>query len=537
MTQRARHGILPWAAFFLPVFLIGCSTAKRLDKVDRRALGFIETAQERKLAADQHVNPRLDAYRPFAGDASGVIHVNLRKALDLASVHSREYQSARETLYETALALVVAAHEWDWNITNTWNGVLGRDFEVPETTLTGTGSMGFTHRFLSGAKLTTTLAVDSLRYLSGDHSVDISSLAGITLTQPLLSGYGPLVSRESLTQAERNLIYALRTFVRAKKKLLITIAERYYGVLSARDSLDIARQNYKNLTLSRKRSEAMAQSGRVPNFQVDQARQKELSAKSSVVLREEDYQSSKDELKRALGLPLSVELEAEHGDLERLAAADLPQPSMPFKDACDYALAHRLDFATVNGRLADAERQVLIHLDALRPKLDLVLAGRAGSPADGHLRRLEFEKGRYSAGLNAELPLDITNDLVAYRLALIAEDRQRRAVSIERDRIVADLRAVWRRLASARQNYEIQQLSVTLAEKRVESTELLFQAGRVNIREVLDARDSLIIARNAVTLALVNHRISWLQLLDQLEMLSTEPGSLWSPALKLATKP
>jgi outer membrane protein TolC len=78
---------------------------------------------------------------------------------------------------------------------------------------------------------------------------------------------------------------------------------------------------------------------------------------------------------------------------------------------------------------------------------------------------------------------------------------------------------------------------VTLAEKRVESTELLFQAGRVNIRELLDARDSLIVARNAVTLALVNHRLSWLRLLDQLEQLSTEPGSLWAPALTLANGP
>jgi hypothetical protein len=32
----------------------------------------------------------------------------------------------------------------------------------------------------------------------------------------------------------------------------------------------------------------------------------------------------------------------------------------------------------------------------------------------------------------------------------------------------------------------------------------------------------------------VNHRLSWLRLLYQLEQLPTEPGSLWSPALDIA---
>ena len=212
----------------------------------------------------------------------------------------------------------------------------------------------------------------------------------------------------------------------------------------------------------------------MPLFQVDQARQKELTAKSSVITRGEDYQSSKDDLKRVLGLPLSVEIETERGDLDRLMLGSLPEPPMSFEAACDQALACRLDFATVNGRLADAERQVLVRRDELRAHLDLTLTGHATSPTDSRLRGIDFDNGRYTVGLGGDLPIDQTNELAAYRLALISAARRRRDVSIERDRIVADLRSVWRRLASVRQNYEIQRLSVDLAEKRIESTELLF---------------------------------------------------------------
>jgi outer membrane protein TolC len=195
------------------------------------------------------------------------------------------------------------------------------------------------------------------------------------------------------------------------------------------------------------------------------------------------------------------------------------------------ALANRLDWATIQDRVADAERHTLIARDAVRGRLDLVASGQATSRTDNHLQSLDIDDGVYSIGLEGELPLDRTDELIAYREAQIAEARQQRAMSQEHDRIVADLRNVWRRLKSSEQNYQIQGVSLDLARKRVESTELLFQAGRVDIREVLDAQDSLIISENAVSVALVEHRMNWLRLLAQLEQLPTEPDTLWSPAL------
>jgi outer membrane protein TolC len=234
---------------------------------------------------------------------------------------------------------------------------------------------------------------------------------------------------------------------------------------------------------------------------------------------------------------LEVPIELERTDLARLAATALPQPSMDFEQAAAAALEQRLDWATVNDRLADARRQSKVAADALRARLDLKLAGQASSPSDDHLRNLAFDKGNYTAELDADLPFDRTSEIIAYRRALINEDRQTRTVTQEHDRIIADLRNVWRRLKSSEQNYQIQSLSLDLARKRVESTELLFQAGRVNIREVLDARDSLIVAENAVTVALVEHRMNWLRLMYQLEQLPTEPETLWSPALALQPPP
>lgn len=540
--SRGVHGARArWCGLAAAVLLLvpaGCSTARRLERLNRRTVGFLDAAQRAEFKGETPEAIDLDAYTAYTKpDGDGVVHLDLRQTLAVGARHSRQYQSAREELYQSAMALVSAAHDWDWLPTQSLQAMLGRNLNGPDTTAKADGSVGFNKRLVSGARLSGSLAFYSLRYLSGSHELSLNTMANLTLTAPLLAGSSNLVVREPLTQAERNLVYALRTYVRQRKSLLIDIADRYYAVLSALDSLDIARRSLANLKESRERSEAMAESGRVPLFQVDQARQRELDAQSSLVQREEAYQSSKDALKEILGLPLEVPIELERTDLARLAATALPQPSMDFEQAAAAALEQRLDWATVNDRLADARRQSKVAADALRARLDLKLAGQASSPSDDHLRNLAFNKGNYTAELDADLPFDRTSEIIAYRRALINEDRQTRTVTQEHDRIIADLRNVWRRLKSSEQNYQIQSLSLDLARKRVESTELLFQAGRVNIREVLDARDSLIVAENAVTVALVEHRMNWLRLMYQLEQLPTEPETLWSPALALQPPP
>jgi len=76
-------------------------------------------------------------------------------------------------------------------------------------------------------------------------------------------------------------------------------------------------------------------------------------------------------------------------------------------------------------------------------------------------------------------------------------------------------------------------MSVTLARKRVESTELLFQAGRVNMRDVLEAQDALTRAENSRTQVLVSYRLDWLRLLLDMERLSVDPATLWTTDLRV----
>jgi outer membrane protein TolC len=523
--------------FLLLVFVSSCSTPRRMEKLDDRLADILEQVQQEHLAGKQPEQLRLEDYRNYtvpAGDGeTPILRLNLRSSLELAAKYSREYQSAKETLYFSALSLLAESNQWDWNPVNNFSGLWGVTQAPSSSTLATDSSLGFSKRFFSGARLTANIGLQTLRYLSGDRSVDLTSLANITVTQPLLAGYGQDIVREPLTQAERNLVYALRTYVRAREALLISIAERYYAVLNAKESLEIGKQTYQSVASSLERSEAMADAGRVDPFQVDQARQKVLTAESNLVSLEENFQNANDQLKSILGIPLDIGLETDSADLQRLAGQKLPTPPMNFEEAIQTAFKERLDYATVQDRLEDAARAVRIAEDALRPKLDLMLTSDARSNTSSSLSLMKFADSSYVAGLDLDLPLERTNELIQYKRRLIALQQQQREIAKARDNIIGDLRNVWRQLRSYEQSYEIQRISVTLSEKRVESTQLLFEGGRVDIRELLDAQDDLSSAKNSLTRSLVNHRISWLKLLYQLGQLPINPVNLWSEQLEV----
>jgi len=65
----------------------------------------------------------------------------------------------------------------------------------------------------SGGQLSASLANDILRYYTGDPRRSLVSILSVNLTQPLLRGFGrnnPAV--ENLTQAQRNVVYAVRNY-------------------------------------------------------------------------------------------------------------------------------------------------------------------------------------------------------------------------------------------------------------------------------------------------------------------------------------
>ena len=102
-----------------------------------------------------------------------------------------------------------------------------------------------------------------------------------------------------------------------------------------------------------------------------------------------------------------------------------------------------------------------------------------------------------------------------------------RSIEEKEDKVKQELRSAARKILELKETYLIQQESVKLAERRVESTELFMQAGKVQIRDLLEAQEALVGARDSLVSAVVSYHIAKLELQKDLELLEVDEKGLW----------
>jgi outer membrane protein TolC len=471
-----------------------------------------------------------------ANSEVGAKMLSLEQALAIAVKHSRVYQNNKEQLYLQALSLTLARHRYtpifaasakgDYQVTT--SEVQGAvDQMVEARQFSANGSVGVEWLLRTGARLSTALTTDFLRFLTGDpRSVTSSQLSG-ELVQPLLRGAGYKVAMENLTQAERSLLYQLREFVLFRKEFSVQVATAYYGVLRDRDEV---RNSYLGLLAFRKNAErtrALVKEGRTKQGELGRIEQQELDTEGGWISAIRRYQQDLDQFKILLGLSTDAKAVLDDRDLAQLK---IDHPQMKVEDAIQVALATRLDLATVHDQLVDAQRQVSLAANGLKPQLDMVASGgiSSGEVSGNKLPVPDVDRYRWSAGLNLDLGLDRKAERNDYRSALIAQERARRQLEVSQDEIKLRVRNGWRTLDEAKRTYERSVLGVKLSERRVEEQELLSELGRGQALDLIDAQNALIASKNQLTQALVGHTIARLQFWNNLGILFIMDNGQWA---------
>jgi len=463
---------------------------------------------------------------PVPEPAADAVHLTMADALRVAVAASRTYQSRKEDVYLSALALTLQRYLFRPHPTFTGTVDSMSDFQDGNGRVRSWdpgAEVGVSQQLADGAVVAGSLGVAALKYLNKELGDTVDAALDFSLAQPLWRGAGRKIVQENLLQAERNTIYDIRSFARFEKTFAVSVASEYLQTLQSRDAVMNAWNNYLSLRQGRQQSEWLAQAERLAEYEVDQARQSEFAAYNRWIVEREDYVNALDALKLTLGIPVSTEIALVPEELDRLHEAGLRHTEQPLLDATATALTNRLDLANTLAAVDDARRKVVIAEDGLKGDVDLVASiGYAPRTADVQSARIALARGDYSIGFDIDLPVDRLTERNALRETQISEQAALRALEEARDSVVLEVRQAYRRLQQARESYGIQKRSVALAERRVESTRLLLQAGRADQRDVLEAEGDLLQARNALTGALVTHTIASLQFARDLGTLAVD---------------
>jgi outer membrane protein TolC len=507
----------------------GCSPQKYKKAADTQVQQIFDKKWQEEFGpkanytiADVNGSPQ-DIHITQPIPASGIMP--LAHAVSVATVANRDYQTQKETLYEKALTLTLARHTFEPQFFGTLSGTYENN--AGEESVSSGNQFGFNQLLDSGAKVGAGIAIDASRFLGSDPQNSLGTILSANITQPLLRGRGAYLAKEALTQAERDVVYQLRDFARYRKTFVVSVVSDYYRVLQSLDRVKNAENNYKNVTISLEQAEMLGEAGRMPGFEVDQNRQRVLSARDEVVSAEQTYKQLLDRYKLQLAIPIDANIVLDANELAILLATGVAEPNYPLDDAVQTALTHRLDLATSRDSVEDANRRVAVAAESLQAELNLVGNASVPSTPDTKAARMQFDKGTYSAGIEADLPFERFAERNAYRRSLINLMQAQRAYTQAIDEVKLDVRNSYRTLQESAALYTIQQNSLELAQTRVDSVSMLLQAGRAQTRDLLDAQQDLLDAQNGLTSAIVNHAIAKLNFFTNIDILQVRPNGLW----------
>ncbi|MHC5122745.1 MAG: TolC family protein [Planctomycetota bacterium] len=467
--------------------------------------------------------------------------ITLAEAVSIATSRNRDYQSRKESLYSTTLDLTAVRHEyatrWFGSIDGGYSWRYNEEEDRFDETVKTGSELGFNKLLADGTQISTSIALDWIRYLSGDPETSLGSVLTSSISKPLLQGSTKEVVQENLTQAERNVLYAIRSFSRFRKEFVVSIVNDYLRTLQSLDRVENAQSNYQSLQASYEEAALKAKAGKLPPFEADQTEQQMLQARDSLAQAQRQYQQILDSFKLELAVPVDANIILDSDVLEDLASMQITEPNFLVEDAVEVALKTRLDLATAYDGLDDAERKVDVAEDALRARLDLVASASVESTENGNRwDRLEFDKGTYDVGMVLDLPLDKLNERNVYRRTLIAYLEAKRDYELAVDEVKLEVRNAYRSLIEAAQRYHIQKNSLALAQERVNSTTLLLQAGRVNARDLLDSQNDFFNAQDDTTTALVNYMLAKLDFYRDVGILTVKPDGSWESLEKTDEK-
>ena len=519
--------------------------------------------------ADQPTRSGKGSPVPF-WETGQPLRLSLIDALMVAAANNRDYQSRKEDVFRTALGLDLERDVFR----SSWYGTLDSElvsdqFEEAEVTgLANRASAKWTRLFEFGTAISSRIFIDLVKLLTQGASSSFGIFADATVSIPLLAGSGRNIVTEPLIQAEREVVYSLYSFERYKRTLAVQMASGYLAVLRQMDEMANAQENYERLQVGAERAERMSDAGRLPKIQLDQARQDVLRARSRWISARQSYANQLDAFKVSMGLPPDARVELDRQELDRLgeaatealeqavaaiedgsdtavvtaAASDQNEPFIPEgtgllaldpAEAVTLALTQRLDLRIAQDRVNDAQRQVVVAADALRAGLTLTGSAEYGerrSIGSANLddAKLDLERGIYRAGVLLDLPWERTKEQARYRDSYITLERSVRDVQALEDQVKLQVRNALRTLLQARESYAIQSRAVELARQRVDSAALFLQAGRAQVRDVLDAQDDYVSAQNARTAALVDYRIAGLELQRDMGVIEVDHRGIWS---------
>ncbi len=342
---------------------------------------------------------------------------------------------------------------------------------------------------------------------------EYAAAVGVTLTQPLLRGFGPSVNLAEVRVSRRNEAIADHQWETRLQRAIAQVMLEYYDLIFAVENLAVRRDvvifAQKLVTENEKRLEA----GQLSPADVQEAEVAVAVAREEVIAALSFAVEKQRNIKGQILSSLD-----EGGGLIFLPRDSLPMiaPRTERNTLLQSALARRPDHRAA---IEEAEKQAIIvkyTRNQLLPRLDLQATltanGLSGDRSGAYQRAFDRQGYDTQVGFQFSIPL---GNRTAKANSAVAESREQQSilniarselnVSVEIDTVIAQVKAAKARLDSTRE-------SVRLGERLLETEQKRLGEGVARTFDVLKARRDVADARTRQIAALADYNKAATQL-------------------------
>ena len=328
----------------------------------------------------------------------------------------------------------------------------------------------------------------------------------LSVTQPLLRGFGSSVARRSLTSAELRRTDANRQQSLAEQQVAVDVAAAYYRVVAQQAFVEVARQSLDRSRRLRDASEAKLDAGLVSQLDVLRAQQLVAQAEIQFFDSQAGVEDARDRLTFLMGRPTSERVEVR---------VDIPRPETDPIDAVHattLALGNRLDLQSRVAARDDAENQIRFTKNQLLPQVDVNLALTRRETADSFRTSFALDGYQFATFFTIAMPVDRTAQQVEYQSALLDRDRRRREVATLERQIADDVKQALRERDRLLRGVMSAETSVEIGRREVEVAQMRYQTGLSNNLDVVTAESGLLAAEGRRIQALADSAVAKLRL-------------------------
>lgn len=437
----------------------------------------------------------------------------LREALSYAMGHARALQSAKEDLYLAALDLTLERHLWTPQfVAEAQADVRYADaggLRDEERTFTALSDLSVSQRLPYGGEVAARVVGTLVRDLNEHVAFGESGSAILEADIPLLRGAGR-VAYESRYAAERELIYAVRTYERFRRTFLVDVAAEYFNLQRLKAAIANTYKSYQSRKQAWEKADFINRMGRSPTiFDAPRAKSSLRESEAALVSAKEQYQFALDRFKIFIGMPVQTRLDVLDQEADEASRSlDRLRPAVSEDLALETALKYRLDLLNRVDAVDDAKRGVVIARNQILLDLDLTTDWAVNSDPE-HLNTADLSVERYEWNAGLQLRLDDRKaERNAYRASFIALRQAERQHEEFEDTVRSEVRRAIRVIEQQTSLREIQALNVEENDFRRAAAQAQFDLGKSTNQDVVDADNDLLSARNELANAVAAYRVA-----------------------------